>query len=205
MFLSLPLAGLAFAAPNEETLGAQLTVVQTPDLELPDEATLDRDLREGRLTPERQLSLALLYLVASLGHSLVEGDRASLKLLVVDEAWTVLRTPEGQSLVERLVRTGRSRNAGVFLISQDATDLPDAVRGNLGMRLAFRAGGPEQARASLELVGADESRDNVDLIRSLPTGRCLLRDLDGRVELVDVDDGLPEQRRAFESSPGVAP
>jgi AAA-like domain len=203
VFLSLPLARLAFAEPDARTLGAQLTVVQTPDLELPDQATLDRDLREGRLTPERQLSLALLYLVASLGHALTEGDRASLKLLVVDEAWTVLRTPEGQSLVERLVRTGRSRNAGVVLISQDATDLPETVGGNLGMRLAFRAGGLEQARASLALVGADQSRDNVDLVRSLPTGRCLLRDLDGRVELVEVADALPEQRSAFESSPGA--
>jgi hypothetical protein len=204
VFLAHPLAGLAFGEGREPAL-AKLTVVQTSGLELPDQATLDRDLREGRLSPERQLSLALLYLVAALGSSLAERDPGTLKLLVVDEAWTVVRTPEGQSLVERLVRTGRSRNAGVILISQEATDLPEPVRGNLGTRLAFRAGGTEQARASLALVGTEESRDNLDLIRSLPTGRCLMRDLDGRVELVDVAQGFPEQQSAFESSPGARP
>jgi DNA helicase HerA-like ATPase len=203
VFLSLPLSQLAFGESEERGLAARLTVVQTPDLELPDEASIERDLREGRLTPERQLSLALLYLVAALGQSLVEGDRTTLKVLVVDEAWTLLRTPEGQALIERLVRTGRSRNAGVVLISQDASDLPETVRGNLGVRLAFRAGGEEQARASLALVGAEATRDNLDLIRALPTGRCLLRDLDGRLELVDVCEGLSEQRPAFESSPGA--
>ncbi len=112
-------------------------------------------------------------------------------------------TPEGQSLVERLVRTGRSRNAGVVLITQDASDLPKTVRDNLGVRLAFRAGGAEQARASIALVGAEDSQDTQDLIRTLPTGRCLMRDLDDRVELLDVTDALPEQHEAFDSSPGA--
>ena len=110
-------------------------------------------------------------------------------------------TPEGQALVERLVRTGRTRNAGVVLISQEASDLPPSVRGNLGVRLAFRAGGEEQARASLALVGAEESRDHLDLIRTLPTGRCLLQDLDDHVDLVDVCEALPEQTAAFDTSP----
>jgi len=203
VFLANPLAKLAFGKTRERARAAKLTVVQTSGLELPDEATLDRDLREGRLSPERQLSLALLYLVAALGSSLTERDPGSLKLLVVDEAWTVVGTPEGQSLVERLVRTGRSRNAGVVLITQDASDLPKTVRDNLGVRLAFRSGGAEQARASLALVGAEGSQDTQDLIRTLPTGRCLMRDLDDRVELLNVTDALPEQHEAFDSSPGA--
>jgi len=205
VFISHPLARLAFGQAPEPALATRLTVVQTSGLELPDEATLERDLREGRLSPERQLSLALLYLVAALGSSLAEREPRFLKLLVVDEAWTVVGTPEGQSLIERLVRTGRTRNAGVVLISQEASDLPPSVRGNLGVRLAFRAGGEEQGRASLALVGAEESRDHLDLIRTLHTGRCLLRDLDDRVELVDVCEALPEQSRAFDTSPEVDP
>lgn len=202
VFLTLPLATLAFGKPRGPSLGGKLTVVQTPGLELPDEASLERDLKEGRLAPERRLSLALLYLVAALGQALAAGDRRKLKLLVMDEAWTVVGTPEGRALIERLVRTGRSTNAGVVLITQDARDLPSQVRDNLGVRLAFRAGGEDSARAALSLLGAEETPEHLDLLRSLPTGRCLLRDLDGRVELVEVAGGLPEEAWALDSSPG---
>jgi len=51
------------------------------------------------------------------------GTLGGRRLVVVDEAWTLLRDGEGAKFLYRLAKAARKRRAGVAVITQDAADL----------------------------------------------------------------------------------
>ena len=87
----------------------------------------------------------LLWLLAELFEQLPERGDAERPLLALffDEAHLLFRgTPRAlQERLEQVVRLIRSRGVGVYFITQSPGDLPDAVLGQLGLRIqhALRA------------------------------------------------------------------
>ena len=51
------------------------------------------------------------------------GGVGARRLIVVDEAWTLLRDGEGARFLYRLAKAARKRRAGVAVVTQDAADL----------------------------------------------------------------------------------
>ena len=71
------------------------------------------------------------------------GRRATRRLVVVDEAWTLLQDGEGAKFLYRLSKAARKRSAGVAVITQDAadllgTDLGQAVIANAATQILMR-------------------------------------------------------------------
>jgi len=74
------------------------------------------------------------------------------RLVVVDEAWTLLRDGEGAKFLYRLAKAARKRRAGVAVVTQDAadllgSDLGQAVIANAATQILMR-----QAPQAIDLI-----------------------------------------------------
>jgi DNA helicase HerA-like ATPase len=148
--------------------------------------------------------VATLSLVAALCLRLVAGDRSRHKVVLLDEAWFLLASTQGRSLLNRLVRLGRAYNATVLLATQRLADLGD-LSDLVGTYFVFGQESDREARRALELLGLDPS-DAVlaGRLKEFRRGRCLMRDLDGRVGELQVDPAAPGLLEALDTTPREA-
>jgi len=195
------LARLGFGAATgvERGPAAAVTTIRTPGLTLPD----PRASRETYTRSER-VSVATLALVAAYALRLVASDRSRHKVVLLDEAWFLLASPQGRTVINRLVRLGRAFNATVLLATQRLEDLGD-LSDLVGTYLIFGQESDAEAARALELLGLDpRERTLIARLREFRRGRCLMRDLDGRVGEVQVDLADPALLAAFDTTPRQA-
>jgi DNA helicase HerA-like ATPase len=126
-------------------------------------------------------STALMWLVAELFETLPEaGDLPKPKLVFfLDEAHLLFADATDAFLeaVARTVRLIRSKGVGVFFVTQQPTDIPDEVLGQLGMRVqhALRAFTPADAkdlRATVSTYPRSDFYDLETLLTSMGTGEA---------------------------------
>jgi DNA helicase HerA-like ATPase len=126
-------------------------------------------------------STALMWFVAELFETLPEaGDLPQPKLVVfLDEAHLLFADATKPFLesVARTVRLIRSKGVGVVFVTQHPTDVPDAVLGQLGLRVqhALRAFTPDDAkdlRATVATYPRSDLYDVGDLLTSVGTGEA---------------------------------
>jgi hypothetical protein len=179
---------------------AQVTTIRTPDLALPD----PRASRETYTRAER-ISVATLSLVTALAIRLISRDRTRHKVVLLDEAWFLLASTQGRSLINRLVLLGRAFNATVLLATQllgHVGDLSDLI----GTYLIFGQDSDAEAARALAQIGLDPAdRALLARLRGYRRGRCLMRDLDGRVGELQVDLVFRYLRAALNTTPAQAP
>ncbi len=193
------LARLGFGSGQDTVLGAarSLTTIRMPGLSLPD----PRSSRDSYTRSER-VSVATLTLVAAYALRLISNDRSRHKVVLLDEIWFLLASPQGRAIIDRLVRLGRAFNASVLLGTQRTADLGELTE-LIGVYLVFGQDSDAEARRALELIGLDgENSELVGLLRELRKGRCLMRDLDGRVGELQVDLVYPHLLAALQTTPG---
>ncbi|NLT05169.1 MAG: hypothetical protein GXY03_02545 [Solirubrobacterales bacterium] len=176
--------------------GVAVTTIRTPGLTLPD----PRASRETYTRAER-VSVATLSLVTAFAMRLVTRDRTRHKVVLLDEAWFLLSTSQGLALINRLVRLARAYNATVLLATQRLQDLGD-LSDLIGTYLIFGQESDQEARRALELIGRDpDDPALVARIRGYRKGRCLMRDLDGRVGELQIDPVYGDLLQAFDTTP----
>jgi hypothetical protein len=181
-------------------VAAPVTTIRTPGLTLP-----DPDASRETYTRGERISVATLSLVAANALRLVSGDRSRHKLVVLDEAWFLLASTQGRSLVNRFVRLGRALNVTVLLLTQKLADLGD-LSDLVGVSFVFGQDSDAEAARALDLLGLDpDDQGLIALVRSLRRGRCLMRDLDGRVGLMQIDPASADLLAAFDTTPEDAP
>lgn len=172
--------------------------IRTPGLTLPDPAAS----RETYTRAER-VSVATLSLVAALALRMVSGDRSRHKVLILDEAWFLLGSVQGRSLLNRVIRLGRAFNATVLVATQRLADLGDLSE-LFGTCFLFGQETEREARAGLAQIGRDPGAGAVPRITEYRRGMCLMRDLDGRVGELQFDLVFPELLEALDSTPREA-
>ncbi len=147
----------------------------------------DRLMRSPRL-----YATFLLWLLAELFESLPEiGDPEKPKLVFFfDEAHLLFDdAPKAlQEKVEQVVRLIRSKGVGVFFVTQNPTDVPEEVAGQLGNRVqhALRAFTPRDQkaiRAAAETFRINPELDVETAITELRVGEALVSTLQ--------EDGAP--------------
>ena len=193
------LARLGFGSGQETVLQAarSLCTIRMPGLSLPD----PRASRDTYTRSER-VSVATLTLVAAYALRLISGDRSRHKVVLLDEIWFLLASPQGRAIIDRLVRLGRAFNASVLLGTQRTADL-GPLADLIGVYLVFGQDSDAEARRALALIGLDGNNSElVRLLREMRKGRCLMRDLDGRVGEVQVDLVYPQLLAALQTTPG---
>ena len=132
-------------------------------------------------------STFLLWLLSDIYASLPEvGDMEKPKLVFFfDEAHTLFTdtAPALVSKIEQVVRLIRSKGVGVYFVTQNPTDIPDSILGQLGNRVqhALRAYTPRDQKAvrtAAETFRPNPEFKTEDAIQNLETGEALVSFLD---------------------------
>ena len=144
----------------------------------------------------------LLWMLSELYEMLPEaGDLDKPKLaFFFDEAHLLFKDAPKALVekVEQIVRLIRSKGVSVWFITQNPTDLPDSVLGQIGSRVqhALRAYTPNDQkalRAAARSFRANENFDTEEVLQALGTGEALISVLDekGVPSIVDRAAVLP--------------
>jgi DNA helicase HerA-like ATPase len=172
-----------------------LVTIRTPGLQLPEPGTA-----RAAYTRTERVSVATLALVAALALRLISGDRSRHKLVVLDEAWAFLDSAQGRALLDRLVRLGRAFNATILLVSQQVADLGELSQ-LVGTAYLFGQDSPRAAARAVEEIGLDPDDGGLAArLTEFRRGRCLVRDLRGRVGEIRFDPA-PALLAALDTTP----
>ncbi len=182
------------------SLEKQLNIIQVADLVLPDKDTAPADY-----TTIEMLSISMLIVISTFALDFIHSDRSIFKMVGLDEAWAFLNVAQGKTLANKLVRAGRSMNAAVYFVTQNAGDVADEnIKNNIGMKFAFRSTDINEIKKTLEFFGLDsEDENNQKRLRNLENGQCLFQDLYGRVGVIKFHVMFDYLFYAFDTRPPV--
>ena len=182
------------------SLEKQLNIIQVADLVLPDKDTAPADY-----TTIEMLSISMLIVISTFALDFIHSDRSIFKMVGLDEAWAFLNVAQGKTLANKLVRAGRSMNAAVYFVTQNAGDVADEnIKNNIGMKFAFRSTDINEIKKTLEFFGLDsEDESNQKRLRNLENGQCLFQDLYGRVGVIKFHVMFDYLFHAFDTRPPV--
>ena len=131
----------------------------------------------------------LFWLLSELFEELPERGDADLPLLVLffDEAHLLFKGAPKPLVdkIEQVVRLIRSKGVGIVFVTQSPLDLPEAVLGQLGLKIqhALRAFTPRDQKAVrviAETFRASPGLDAAAVITELGTGEALVSTLDAK-------------------------
>lgn len=182
------------------SLEKQLNIIQVADLVLPDKDTAPADY-----TTIEMLSISMLIVISTFALDFIHSDRSIFKMVGLDEVWAFLNVAQGKTLANKLVRAGRSMNAAVYFVTQNAGDVADEnIKNNIGMKFAFRSTDINEIKKTLEFFGLDsEDENNQKRLRNLENGQCLFQDLYGRVGVIKFHVMFDYLFHAFDTRPPV--
>ena len=182
------------------SLEKQLNIIQVADLVLP-----DKDIAPADYTTIEMLSISMLIVISTFALDFIHSDRSIFKMVGLDEAWAFLNVAQGKTLANKLVRAGRSMNAAVYFVTQNAGDVADEnIKNNIGMKFAFRSTDINEIKKTLEFFGLDsEDENNQKRLRNLENGQCLFQDLYGRVGVIKFHVMFDYLFHAFDTRPPV--
>ena len=135
----------------------------------------------------KMYSTFLLWLLSDLYATLPEVGDCELPKLVFffDEAHTLFTdtAPALVRKIEQVVRLIRSKGVGVYFVTQNPTDIPESILGQLGNRIqhALRAFTPKDqkaVRSAAETFRANPAFKTEEAITTLETGEALVSFLD---------------------------
>jgi len=183
---------------NTIRLDSKLNILQVAGLSMPDSQVDPSDY-----TIVNQLSIAILLVISTFSLDFIHSDTTTYKIVDLEEAWSFLQVAQGKALSMRLVRAGRSMNASAIFVTQNAGDLLDEkMRNNIGLRFAFHSSDMSEVRNVLKFMGVDpDDEANQKAVMRLGKGQCLMRDLYGRVGVVQIHPVFNHLLTAFDTRP----
>ncbi|MDI2130575.1 VirB4 family type IV secretion system protein [Yinghuangia seranimata] len=164
------------------------------------------DLRD--LADELKTAGMLLTLDAIWGQVDNPRDRKR-RLVVVDEAWRLMRDGEGAKFLFRMSKAARKRQAGLAVVTQDAadvlgTELGQAVVANAATQILMRQA-PQAIGAVADAFGL--SAGEAEFLLAAPRGEGLLLAGSHRVSFAalasDAEDALCQGLETAASEPGA--
>ena len=132
---------------------------------------------------------SLLWMLSELYEQLPEaGDLEKPKLVFFFDEAHLLFSDAPQVLldkIEQVIRLIRSKGVGVYFVSQNPSDIPDAVLGQLGNRVqhALRAFTPKDqkvVKTAAQTMRANPAFNTEQAIQELGTGEALISFLDAK-------------------------
>ena len=132
---------------------------------------------------------SLLWMLSELYEQLPEaGDLEKPQLVFFFDEAHLLFSDAPQVLldkIEQVIRLIRSKGVGVYFVSQNPSDIPDAVLGQLGNRVqhALRAFTPKDQKAvktAAQTMRANPAFNTEQAIQELGTGEALISFLDAK-------------------------
>lgn len=195
----LPFAELCFAPGsskrNSISIDEGLTVVTMVGLELSTDSS-------GSQNYKKRLASTVFFLITNfIKRVLHESEDTSPKTLVIDEAWAVLSTEAGASVIKEVALLGRSKSLALILITQNDSHLNSLdIDNTIKTRFAFKTDHKESAEIIKNMqLPLNEGFENI--LTGLGTGECLMQDYMGRYSTVQITDYNKSWAKAFETNP----
>ncbi|MFD1898991.1 ATP-binding protein [Enterococcus termitis] len=199
-FKKLSIAGLLFGnGDNQKGLDmtAPLNIALVQDLTLPDKDTLPEDYNTNEI-----LSVSIMMILATYSLDFIKLNRSIFKALGLDESWAWLNVAQGKILGNKLVRAGRSMNAGIDFSTQNTDDLGDEkMKNNIGMKFIFRSNDRDEIEKALAFCNLESTEENIARVMGLQNGECLFVDIHGNVGVVYVYYWFEDLFNAFDTRP----
>lgn len=132
-------------------------------------------------------STFMLSLLAEIYETFPEqGDSGQPELvLFIDEAHLIFKQASSALLdqIESIVKLIRSKGIGLYFVTQNPTDIPEAVLGQLGLKIqhalrAFTAKDRKAIKLTAENYPDSEYYDTTEVLTSLGIGEALISALD---------------------------
>lgn len=192
---------LLFGDGSEEVIDITkpINILQTQNLIIP-----DKGKPEENWTYQERVGMAVLICTSAVGLQFVMQSREFLKMYIQDENSVFKRAAMGQAMQNRMIKMGRTENSPIVLIGQNQSDIGESedIMANIGIRFAFGTKTRGEAMEILKYMGLNqESKELQDMLIALPTGVCLMRDLEGRIALIAVDPIFEDFLKAFDTKP----
>ncbi|PCE64482.1 helicase HerA-like domain-containing protein [Sediminicola luteus] len=128
--------------------------------------------------------LSLLAEIYSTFPEQGDSDRPEL-ILFIDEAHLIFKNASKALLeqIESIVKLIRSKGIGLYFVTQNPTDVPDAVLGQLGLKVqhalrAFTAKDRKAIKLTAENYPESDFYDTAEVLTSLGIGEALVSALD---------------------------
>lgn len=197
-FETLSFAKLLFGTGGETTIQMDyaINILQVQNLKMP-----SPDKSPDNYALDEKMSVALMFAIARFAHKFIYHNRSIFKFVLMDEAWALLGTQAGKALADMVVRTGRSLNGGAIFVTQNATDVAGDLAGNIGVKFAFRDQDTNKIKNTLSYFGLEHTQQNIDMIKNLDNGQCLMQDIYGRIGLVYIDVVFQHLFDCFDTRP----
>lgn len=176
-----------------------LNILQTQNFIIPPEGKAEEDF-----TYQERVGMATLICTSAIGMLFAMQSREYFKLYIQDENSVFKRSTQGKAMQNRMIKMGRTENAGIYLIGQNISDVGETedIKANIGVRFAFGTKALGEAKEILKYMGLnEESKELQEMLIDLPTGVCLMKDLEGRVSMIAVDPIFEEFLEAFDTKP----
>ncbi|EHB5081934.1 TPA: ATP-binding protein [Enterococcus faecalis] len=199
-FKELSIAGLLFGdGTNQQglNLDAKCNVALVQDLTLPDSETGTDDYNSSEI-----LSVAIMMSLATYALDFIKQNRKIYKAVGLDESWAWLNVAQGKILGNKLVREGRSRNAGIDFSTQNTDDLGDEkMKSKIGLKFIFRSNDREEIIKALNFCGISVTEETIQRVKNLENGECLFCDIHGNVGILYVYYWFEDVFHAFDTRP----
>ncbi|MGL9921161.1 hypothetical protein IGJ52_000658 [Enterococcus sp. DIV1758] len=199
-FKKLSIAGLLFGNGEKQRaldMSSPLNIALVQDLTLPEKETKMEDYN-----PSEILSVAIMMILATYSLDFIKLNRSVFKSLGLDESWAWLNVAQGKILGNKLVRAGRSMNAGIDFSTQNTDDLGDEkMKNNIGMKFIFRSNDRDEIEKALAFCNLEATDENIARVMGLQNGECLFSDIHGNVGIIYVYYWFEDLFKAFDTRP----
>lgn len=188
------IAKLLFSDGNVSgiSLNKQVNVLQIQNLTLPEDG-------EKPATRDEHIAVALMIPLAKFATKFARNSEEK-KITIFEEAWMLTNTGQGHKLIKEMLRTGRSLQSAVYIITQSISDYNRAdIKENIGTKFAFKAKTAEEAGHIIEYLGLEDNKANRDMLKNLSEGQCIMEDIFGRTAKIQTDVLFNEWVKAFDT------
>lgn len=128
-----------------------------------------------------KISIIIMGLLSQLILDMMDKKPKKIyKTLIIDEAWAIMATESGKSMIRATARLGRSLNLAVILITQSTKHLGVGENSDtntmISVRFAFRNNDDKDNMTTCKYMRLPEDEGWEQIIRELETGECLMQD-----------------------------
>jgi len=154
---------------------------------------------------DEKLSITIMSLITTLVANTMMKDisKRIFKMVVIDEAWTIMSSQKGRDLINELGLKGRSLNVALLLATQspkhikvDGVDISNVI----STRFAFRNDSKENNKITVESMNLPQNEGWEEIGIHLETGQCLMQDSLKNIGVVQIS--VPYEWQAmFDTNP----
>lgn len=184
------LGRMLFGDENSKGLNfdQQVNVLGMQGLDLPE---------TEEMTDEQTISLCLMMSISKYVNTFSRKPEEEA-MIIFDESWALSKSKHGESLINEMLRTGRSLRTDIVLVTQAYDDVDsETIKEQIGVKFAFRPRSEDSLEPTLKYFDMEVNDENKEVVKALKSGMCLFQDHLGRTQAIAHDILFDEWVQAF--------